>query len=474
MRPPPAWSLPGCILGLVGFLVLLSPARTVFASGDGWSYWQKTDLPDTPFSKAAAAVKNRPIGGGFALSLAGSLQHRFQKLDNRRDFTHRGNDEDVSLLARERISLDLRRGHLVRGFLEVQDAHEFWRDRLPGANPNENALDIYQAFGELGLLDDVVDKPALVFRVGRQELVLGGRHLFSENDWLNIGQSFDLIRTIWRPDGFQVDAFAGWPVVADHRNPDSPSSHVNLAGINLQALGIPLGHHVEGALVYKWNEKTNLRGERGILDAERLWTLTGLANGNFLKRCDYGLEVALQTGERGEDNCMAWSAFGTVGYTQPFGWRSLRMALQYSQSSGDKDPRDGISQTFDPLFADQFRFHGKLLVAGPKNLEDLSVRIQARLWRGGLLEIDHHTYHLLQATDAFYQANGRPLRRNLRGQGGREAGREIDFQITHSFHENLSISGGLFLFDPGRLFSRSGNRGDDNASSVFFMVRTSF
>lgn len=467
------------------FCCLAFAASTALqAAGDGdgdwhgwgdWSYKQKNELPDTPFSRAAKAVKNRPIGAGWTFSLGGSAQQRFQKLDNRRDFDFGRNDEDFSLLSRERLNAEFKRGTLFKAFIEVQDAHEFWRDRLPGTNPNENALDIYQAYGELGLLNDVVDKPSLIFKLGRQELVLGSKHLFSDNDWLNLGQVYDLGRITWRPDGFDIDAFAGWPVIQDHRNPDSPSSHFNLSGVNVKALGIPQGHVVEGAIVYKWSDKVNFRGERGIRDGVQLWTLAGRAQGRFFKRWDYELDAALQTGERGEDNVAAWSGFATVGYTWKMGWwRTLRLAAQYSRSSGDKDPRDGISQTFDSLFADQFRFHSKLLAAGNKNLEDLAARLTAKVWNGGTLEIDYHLFRLDKATDAFYQANGTALRRSLAGRGGREAGTEFDFQATHAFHENLSISGGVFIFDPGRLFKSTGNRGNDNATSFFFMVRTSF
>lgn len=463
------------LFAVVWLAPLAAHASSDWGDWGDWSYKQKNELPDTPLSRAAKAVKDRPIAGGWTFSLGGSAQERAQKLDNRRDFNRDRSDEDFSLLARERLNAEFKQGSLFRAYLEVQDAHEFWRDRLPGTNPNENALDIYQGFVEIGLLNDIVDKPSLIFKIGRQELVLGHRHLFSENDWLNLGQSFDLGRVTWKPDGFEVDAFAGWPVVQDHRNLDDFTSHDNIAGVNLKAVGIPQRHTVEGLIACKWNDKINFRGERGIKDGIQLWTLSGRADGRFFKHWDYDIDAALQTGERGTDNVWAWSGFAQVGYTFKMGWwRTLRIAAQYSRSSGDKDPRDGISQTFDQLFADQFRFHSKLLAAGNKNLEDMAARLTAKVWKGGSVEIDYHVYKLDHATDAFYQANGAALRRNTQGRGGRNAGRELDFQATHAFNENLSISGGVFLFDPGRLFARSGTRTDDNASSFFFMLRTNF
>jgi hypothetical protein len=460
------------------FALIAFASSSVFAANweGGWTTWgygDQKDLPDRPFSDALP-IKNMSMGCGFAASIGGSLQHRYQALDNRRDFTFNKNDEDFSLLARERLNLDIRHGHDFRAFFELQDAHEFWRDPLPVRYVNENSLDVYQAFGEIGLLTDVVDKPSLVFRLGRQEITLGKEKLFSDNDWLNLGQTFDAARVIWRPDGFQIDALAAMPVIPDNRNPDSPSSHENVAGINLKALGIPLGHTVEGYAFYKWNEKSRIIGERGESGPEQLGVLGGRADGRFFKHFDYDTEVTLESGERGEDNVFAWRATAELGYVKNFNWRALRFAFAYTQASGDKNPTDGSSQTFDTLWGDQFSFHGKLLVAGPKNLIDYNPKLQAKLWRNGLIELDYRIFRLQQSKDAFYQASSSALRRDKTGRAGRDAGREFDVQITHNFHENLSLSGGAFLFEPGNLFKRTGNKGNDLARSFFVMVRTSF
>src|SRR5205807_281898 len=104
---------------------------------------------------------------------------------------------------------------------------------------------------------------------------------FSENDWINTGQTFDLARGIWRPDGFQVDAFAGWPVVLDSNDLKIPSTPTRFAGANLKALGIPLDQTIEALLVYKWDNEHDFVGESGAKDGERLWTLSGRAAGRF-------------------------------------------------------------------------------------------------------------------------------------------------------------------------------------------------
>ena len=446
----------------------------LFAAGEGYS--EKTDIHDRPFTDFMNPVKEMPLGEGFTASLGGSLQERFQDIDNRHDFESHTFDEDFSLLTRERLNLDVHYGHLFKAFVEAQDARELkiYGKALPYTNSNDDFLDLYQGYLEVGLMDDVLDEPSLVFRVGRQELVLGKRHLFSENDWLNTGQSFDMARTTWLPDGFQIDAFAGEPVVPNPHHFDTDSSHENIAGINLKALGIPLGHTVEGFTIYKWNDVNLTSDSPGVRGNEKVFTLGGRADGHFFKNWDYDLEDAFQTGNRGGDGVTAWSTTTELGYTMPFNWRSLRLGGVYTRSSGDKSPTDRTSQTFDPLYGDQFLFHSKFLLAAPKNLEDVHFTSQARVWRGGLIEFDYHVLRTIEAKDAFYQGNGAPLRQDPTGRSGHNAGQEFDTQISHTFHENLSVTGGAFLFMPGGLFRRTGNRGDDTARNIFFMVRTSF
>lgn len=438
------------------------------------------DTPTSgPLSDAARAVKDRPIGAGFTFSMGGSSQELFQKIDNQRRTFFQPTEDNFSWLARERVNVEIKQGTLFRTFLEVQDARlnfgAGWGTVVDSARHRDLFLDVYQAYAELGLMPDIVDQPSLVFRVGRQELVLEGRHLFSENDWLNTGQTFDLARAIWRPEGFQVDAFTGWPVKFDRDNLKLPNTPENLAGVNLKALGVPFKQSIEGLLVYTWNNKDAFSGERGGMDDEKLWTLSGRAAGRFFRRWDYEAVASLQAGQSGGDEVRAWSGFANVGYTFKLDYfRTLRVAAQYSEDSGDKNPHDGTSQTFDPLFGDRFIFHSKLLAIGGKNLDDLAARLTAKVWKGGMIEMDYHFFWLNQARDALYEASGDDNRRVLTGRAGRSLAQEMDLQVTHSFNSNLSISSGLFLLEPGHYFKRTNNHSTNDASSLNFVVKTSF
>ncbi len=469
------WKKASRILSLALTLGLMVAPRSGLASAGGsGAYGLKQDLPHTPFSDAAAPLKDIPIGAGLELSFSGSWQMRAQSLENRRSFSYHKNDEDFSVLSRTRINLDLHHGDLFRLFVEGQDAHALFADHLPGPNGDNNAFDLYQGYLETGLLTDIADKPSLRIRLGRQEFQIGIDKIFGDFDWFNRGQTFDMARVTWRPEGFDIDFVAGRTVVFDHKNIDE-TGETNFAGYNLKAHGMPGTHKLEAYTFYKWDEENDFPGEKGTRGAERIWALGGHAEGTFFKSFDYGSDATFEIGERGGDDVLAWFTASHLGYTFLMNKRSLRLATAYTLASGDGDPTDGKAHAFDPLFGDPFTFHGKLLVAAPTNLEDFTFQTTARLWRGGKIELDYHYLRLHRSKGGLVNAaNGALLRRDPTGQAGRRIGQALDLQITHTFHENLSISGGAFLFLPGRLFKHTGNRGHDPARNFFIMTRVSF
>jgi Alginate export len=77
----------------------------------------------------------------------------------------------------------------------------------------------------------------------------------------------------------------------------------------------------------------------------------GITNG-----FDGDLEVMSQSGYIGNDDIRAWAVGSLSGYT--FGtivW-TPRLGFQFDAASGDKNPKDGVLQTFNPLFPNGFYF----------------------------------------------------------------------------------------------------------------------
>lgn len=434
---------------------------------------EEEDRPYAPYSDAAQALKNVPIGAGFDLSVGGQWDMRAQSFDNRRDFTYGKNDADQAVLSRLRLSLDIRHGDLFRLFVMGQDAHEFWSDDLPGPNLDENSADLYQAYVEFGLVKDIADLPVVRIRLGRQEWKSGAEYLFGDRDWFNRGQVFDMGLVAWRPEGFELEFIGGRPVAFDNNNLDEQSPK-SFGGVTLKAVGIPGGHTVEGYTFVKWDNENSIVGEGGTHGPERAVVFGMHATGTF-GRFDYSTEWTGNAGERAGNPMQGWRADAHLGYTIPLGWRTLRIGGAYTLASGERDPNDGRIDQFETLWPDPFLFHGKLLVAGGINIEDITGSFRARVWRGGQIDLDWH--HLRAQTPkgpVIDVASFAPLRRDPTGNAGREVGDEMNLHITHKFHENLSIGGGVFIFFPGRFMRETGGGRADPARNIFFTTRISF
>ncbi len=77
----------------------------------------------------------------------------------------------------------------------------------------------------------------------------------------------------------------------------------------------------------------------------------GMANG-----FDGDLEVMSQTGSIGNDDIRAWAVGSLSGYTFADIVWTPRLGFQFDAASGDKNPKDGVLQTFNPLFPNGFYF----------------------------------------------------------------------------------------------------------------------
>ena len=86
-----------------------------------------------------------------------------------------GND-DMYLLQRVRLGVELRPTPWLTGFAQVQDARVSFADRVPAAPPLQDSLDLRQAYVQLG-----GESHLLNLRVGRQDLALGAYRRTSQN-----------------------------------------------------------------------------------------------------------------------------------------------------------------------------------------------------------------------------------------------------------------------------------------------------
>jgi hypothetical protein len=114
--------------------------------------------------------------------------------------------DDVFLLPRLFLHIDVRLGDHLRIFLQGKSAHSTSRS-LPGGRRtlDVDELDLQNAF--VDLVFPVWRDGEFTFRVGQPELLLGKQRLVSPLDWANTRRTFDDVSGILKLEGWTVTGF---------------------------------------------------------------------------------------------------------------------------------------------------------------------------------------------------------------------------------------------------------------------------
>jgi hypothetical protein len=349
---------------------------------------------------------------------------RWEVRDNTKDFNKSVNDprDDGWLYSRLRVGLTIRPSPWVRIYAQTQDSREWFASRgnTPGINGSEGGdyFDLRQAYVELGNLKEF----PLSLTVGRQALDYGDRRLVGDSRFSNLGLTFDGVKLRLQTDKFWVDAFAVRPVQIRKDEFNDSDSADNFFGIygGTDALGFQT---TELYFLYRDKadaqpdldptNKTNPDGTyRG--PAQRLATIgtRWKSKQGSLHGFDYSAEAAYQfgdlwTGDRTTAR-LKQSAFAlafTGGYTwEDLAWKP-RLGLEYDYASGDKNSKDGSSQSFQNIFPANHQHYGFLDEFAWRNLHDARLSFSVKPHKDVELTLDYHAFWLAETTDYWYTSN---------------------------------------------------------------------
>jgi len=186
--------------------------------------------------------------------------------------------------------------------------------------------------------------------MGRHEMDLGAGRLISSGEGLNVKRSLDGARLIWKRQKWttnaQVDKLTS---VKRGIFNDTPDPSLTLWGIGTTRARLT-GRGGESAFYIGLDRK------RGIFDQgigrETRHTF-GVRSFGQLRRLDYNFDAFGQLGNFKssgiESNIRAWAFSSDSGYTPGQSKLKPRLGLRADITSGDKNPKDHVLQTFNPL-----------------------------------------------------------------------------------------------------------------------------
>jgi hypothetical protein len=171
--------------------------------------------------------------------------------------------------------------------------------------------------------------------------------------------------------------------------------------------------------------------------------------GKEISHFDYRAELVEERGSAGPNPIDAWGTTLGAGYRIAMPWQP-RVFTGYDYASGDKNPKDGIRNTFDTMYPtahDRFgitdQFGWQNIIAG----------------RAGVTVEPHHRWSvtgqyldfwLASATDAVYNSSGGVIARDTTGRSGTHIGKEADIYTWYEVNRETHVGVGVGHLLPGK------------------------
>ena len=443
---------------MLGGMLLISPcAGAEQAMSSSTSFLDKADQSLDRISRQYPLDLNENVKVKFA----GSFRYRLELRDDL-NLNNRTYEDDAVNLFRTRLGMTLSITPFVKLFAQAQDAESFASSKLNRSAGFTDKFDLHQLWAEFK--SPYSDIPLSV-KVGRQKLAYGDQRFVGAFDWSNVARVFDAVKLTYHPyEKFQVDAWFSQVVKVERSQPNQATHNDNFYGI--YATYKPFHNHVIDAFVFFRNlNDDSLRGEKsGHVGDMDEWTF-----GNRLKGAkagfDYGLEWAIQTGNRADEAILAWALHSGLGYTIPkISW-TPRFSFEYNHASGDSNPRDGKIETFDNLYPTNHLHYGYVDLISLKNTDNFKIGFDLKPHTKLKTSVDYYWFFLDSPSSPVFNA-GQSAIRPANPAASSTVGQELDLFIKWTVNKRLNFLGGYSHFVAGPWFKDTGAHDDANFTYV--------
>ena len=413
---------------------------------EDWSYLRDSGRQTDPLDKLKYIRLNDK---GWYVSLGGEARIRYEYFSQ---FAFGAGPQDGNgyLLQRYLLHADWHLGKRVRVFTQIQSGIESGRNGGPRLT-DDNGLEIHQAFVDLKLGNE---KNSIVIRMGRHEMDLGAGRLISSGEGLNVKRSLDGARLIWQRRNWttnaQVDKLTS---VKRGIFNDTPDPSLTLWGIGTTHAQRKV--HGGESVFY-----IGLDRKRGIFDQgtgrETRHTF-GLRSFGQFRSLDYNFDAFLQLGNftslGTESNIHAWALSSDSGYTLGQSKLKPRLGLRADITSGDRNPRDHVLQTFNPLLPGTTYSDTIGLIGAPNSIGVFpNVRMFSK--RNLTMTIGSAFFWRESINDGIYGINVTPLRSGQLSQA-RSVGSLPSFRLDWPIQRHWSYTVIMSRFQTGRFLKET-------------------
>jgi len=416
--------------------------------------------------KSAGSKQTEPSRVSDWLDIGFEHRIRYEALDNRFRLGETGDDRQLPIRTRFSLGLMIKPVHFK---FEFQDSRIFLDDEGSTVdNSMVNELDVQQLHVGLALNEITGSHRANMIVFGRQSFDLGGRRLFARNRFRNTTNAYNGLRWSYGiTDRWAIDAFAFQPIGRRFDVRDRGERGTYLWGGLLAGRIQPL---INAEFYYFGYKKSFSNPELPRLRYDtiggRLFRWDGA--GTF----GYELETMWQFGTVGSLAHFAHSHHISLGYNFDTSWEPI-LKGQYDYASGDSDPADDRSGTFDKLYgARRFEF-GPTGIYGwifRSNTGTPGVRLILRPSPGLELVSAYRWAWLAQSRDYWI---GTGLR-DTTGRSGSYIGSQVELRLRYDPRDYFRAELGYARFFKGsypKRVSGSPATGDSNYFYIQLIFR---
>jgi Alginate export len=384
---------------------------------------------------------------------------RYEHIDNAYRKTFKPNDDLVLMRSRVKIGIE----EILDPFrftLEFQDSREMGSD-FPETTANVDEADFLQAYAEL-FFPAAFGSAPLRIQAGRMTLNYGRGRLIARNRFRNTVNAHDGFRVQLgdKKSRWQLDLFGVQPVDRLFRKPSHGDDEQWFFG----AVGAWRGW--DRVTIEPYYLLLLTQREDPTVADRRLQTIGVHAFGKIgTSHFDYDVEAAYQFGTNGRLEHDAFALHGEIGYTfTSHPWKP-RLVLQYDYGSGDRNPTDGRSGTFNDLFPRRRAQYGPLAYFAWGNLNSPGLLVVMKPTKTTTVDFRYRAAWLARDSDSW-----RGIVRDPSGASGDFVGQEFDVRCRYSITEHAELLIGYSHFFAGEFVDRAGPGGDTD----YFYVQTTF
>lgn len=375
-----------------------------------------------------------------------SADHRF-RFEDYRDLRYTDHNDDHWLLHRIRLNLSIIPTNWFAFHVQGQDSRVFFKLNKAGSTTYINRTDVRMGYAEL-------KRGHFILKVGRQELAYGEDRLLGAANWGNVARTFDAAKLVFTQGPIKLDLFSASVVRIDERGLSEHQPGNNLHGAYLQWKS-PKEGMLQGATLepyFYWRVGTTTRGhqDRRVVGFRFL--------GPLPRRFDYSTETVQQYGSISTQAIRAFATHLQLRYSFARGKWKPRWINEYNFATGDGNPNDRVSGTFDQIYPTPHNKTGLADQVGWVNIHNLASAIEVNPWRKLILRTGVHDWRLAQSRDGLYQVNGTLIFRDTTGRSGTHVGNEFDTMATYTSGPHTISLGYSHIF-AGR-YLRSFTQGD--------------